>query len=103
VAGGTLAVSAIDGPRQVPVPRVVLTPAPTGGIGASAMPSSAAAPAIAPAGCTVSRLPTDGVRKAVVTGGDPSGRLLAGRLYRASDRNPGGGYGEPAAALAVPG
>jgi uncharacterized membrane protein len=31
--------------------------------------------------CTVTRLPTGGIKKAVVTSGDPSGHYLAGRVY----------------------
>lgn len=78
VTGGTLAVAALNRPAPVllPLPTVSATPpAP-----ASASASASARPA-APERCTVTRLPTDGVDKAVVTGGDPSGRWLAGRLY----------------------
>jgi hypothetical protein len=77
VAGGTLAVAAID--RSDPAPRRLITPAPS---------LSVAAPRVSgPAACTVTRLPTAGVAKAVVTGGDPTGRYLVGRLYRTSDRD----------------
>ncbi|RSM56666.1 hypothetical protein DMB66_33785 [Actinoplanes sp. ATCC 53533] len=68
-AGGTLAFSAAGRP----------TPAPSRPI-ASPAPSIAASPA-GPRDCTVTRLPTDGIRKAVVTGGDSSGRWQIGRTY----------------------
>lgn len=75
-AGSTLAFSAIG--RPAPVPRPI----------ASVIPSiSAAAVPAGPRDCTVTRLPTGDIRKAVVTGGDPSGRWLVGRTYA-----PGGGY-----------
>lgn len=66
--GGTMAVSALrDGPDPAPT-----TPPPT---------TVAAAPPAVPTGCKVTLLPTGGVGKALVTGGDPSGRYLAGRVY----------------------
>lgn len=69
-AGGTLAFSALGRPAPTP-PRPVASPLPS---------ITAAAPA-EPKNCTVTRLPTDGVDKALVTGGDPSGRWHVGRLY----------------------
>jgi len=45
----------------------------------SASASKAAAPALS---CQVTRLPTDGAKKALVTGGDPSGRYLGDRPGR---------------------
>ncbi|MEV4641615.1 hypothetical protein AB0J80_30150 [Actinoplanes sp. NPDC049548] len=69
-AGGTLAVAALD--RPAPAPRTVATPAPS---------VTAAAPPARPRDCRVTRLPTDGVKKALVTGGDPSGRWHVGRTY----------------------
>ena len=41
----------------------------------------AAAPVPRPTRCAVTLLPTEGIRKALVTAGDPSGRHLAGRVY----------------------
>jgi uncharacterized membrane protein len=74
--GGTFAVAAMR--NESPLPR----PAPT----ASALtPSVAAAPA-GPASCAVTRLPTAGVKKAVATAADPSGRWAAGRLYSTAGR-----------------
>ena len=79
--GGTLAVAALD--RPAPVPRPVVTVP-------SAVAPPSAAPPRGPERCAVTRLPTDGVDKAVVTGGDPSGRWQAGRLYtgRSGQRYP---------------
>lgn len=74
--GGTLAVAALRDGSPVPVPTVTAT--------ATATPSAVAAAPAQPTGCTVTRLPTDGVRKAVVTAGDPTGRYLAGRTYQPS-------------------
>jgi uncharacterized membrane protein len=74
--GGTLAVTALRDATPVPGPVTTAT--------ASAAPSAVAAAPAVPTGCEVTRLPTDGVKKSLVTGGDPSGRYLAGRLYRAS-------------------
>jgi len=68
-AGGTLALSALDRPSPKPVP-----PAPAPSV-------TAAAPPAAPKDCTVTRLPTNGVKKALVTAGDPTGRWLVGRTY----------------------
>ncbi|BCJ54423.1 hypothetical protein Asp14428_58980 [Actinoplanes sp. NBRC 14428] len=67
-AGGTLAFSAAGrpAPERAPV--------------ATTEPPVTAAPA-GPRDCRVTRLPTDGVRKALVTGGDPTGTWLAGRTY----------------------
>jgi hypothetical protein len=104
VAGTPLAVTALQRPRTAPVPAVVASPAMT----AAGLPGASIAPA-APAGltgCTVQRLPTEGVDKAVVTGGDPSGRYVAGRTYPQG----GGEYpvliwrdGRIAATVAMPG
>jgi len=63
--GGALAVSSPPAPPPPPSPKV------------SVVPTSAPGPI----GCRVTRLPTDGVAKALVTGGDPSGHYLTGRLY----------------------
>ncbi|HEU4350103.1 MAG TPA: hypothetical protein VFR35_20175 [Actinoplanes sp.] len=71
VAGGTLAVTAVDRRPPPPVPW----PVPS-----TAAPFPTTVPAV-PTGCTVTRLPTGGAEKAVVTGGDPTGRYLAGRIY----------------------
>lgn len=72
LAGGNLAVGALRDEDPLPMPRLTM----------SAMPSAtvSARPA-GPANCTVTRLPTDGVDKAIVSGGDSSGRWLLGRLY----------------------
>ncbi len=72
--GGTLAVSALRDGTPVPAPTAT----------ADASPSTVAAAPAVPTGCKVTRLPTGGVEKSLVTGGDPSGRYLTGRLYRAS-------------------
>ncbi|BCY06326.1 hypothetical protein L3i22_014140 [Actinoplanes sp. L3-i22] len=69
--GGTFAVAAMR--PDDPLPR----PTPT----ASARTPSAAAAPVGPASCAVTRLPTAGVKKALATAGDPSGRWAAGRLY----------------------
>ncbi|MEU4623177.1 hypothetical protein AB0G04_24785 [Actinoplanes sp. NPDC023801] len=74
--GGTLAVSALRDGTPVPVPTVVVT--------ASVTPSAAPAAPAGPTGCRVTRLPTGGVTKALVTAGDPSGRYQTGRLYGTS-------------------
>jgi hypothetical protein len=69
--GGTVAVAAMHrdpGPRPSPTATADITTKPT-----------VAAPR--PPSCTVARLPTGGVTKALVTAGDPSGRYLAGRIY----------------------
>ncbi|MGA5303187.1 hypothetical protein ACPCHT_24880 [Nucisporomicrobium flavum] len=71
-AGGTLAFSAVGRPGTAP--RPVATPAPS---------ITAAAPLERPKDCTVTRLPTGGVEKALVTGGDPSGHWVVGRTYPA--------------------
>jgi hypothetical protein len=73
IGGGTLAVSALrdDPPEPAPSPTVTST---------VASAPTAAAPAGVTA-CTVTRLPTGQVKKAVATAGDPSGRWAAGRLY----------------------
>jgi hypothetical protein len=70
--GGTLALGALDRPHPVPSPRLVATASPS--VTVAARPAG-------PAGCTITRLPTDGLNQALVTGGDPSGELLVGRLY----------------------
>lgn len=70
VGGGTLVATAMDhDPAPRPVPTAFATTA----------PSKAAAET--PTSCTVTRLPTNGIKKAVLTAGDPSGHYLAGRLY----------------------
>jgi hypothetical protein len=74
--GGTLAISALDRSRPQPAPRIVASPAPT---------VTASERAAGPTDCTVIRLPTDGAPKALVTGGDPTGRYLVGMVY-SSDR-----------------
>lgn len=75
IGGGTLAVSAVR--QNAPEPR----PAPT----VTAAANTTTAPVVAgPARCEVTRLPTAGVKKAVATAGDPSGRWAAGRLYSTS-------------------
>jgi hypothetical protein len=67
--GGTLAATAMDnGPAPRPTPSV------------TAASQALKAPA-GPTDCTVTRLPTNGIAKAVLTAGDPSGHYLAGRLY----------------------
>ena len=74
--GGTLAVAALRDSTPVPVPAPTTT--------ASVAPSVAAAAPEAPKDCRVVRLPTDGVKKALVTAGDPEGRYHAGRIYTSS-------------------
>ncbi len=69
MAGGPMAVTAFRGPAAAPLPTASASPA-----------VSAAAPA-GPRNCRVTRLDTDGVEKAVVTAGDPTGRYAAGRTY----------------------
>jgi len=70
-AGGTLAFSAVGRPTPAP-PRPIASPAPS---------ITVAAPPAGPRDCTVTRLPTDGIRKAVVTGGDSSGQWQIGQTY----------------------
>jgi hypothetical protein len=70
-AGGTLAFSALGRPAPAP-PRPIASPSPSVAV---------AAPPTGPQDCTVTRLPTGGIEKALVTGGDPSGRWLVGRVY----------------------
>lgn len=72
LGGGTLAATALNG--NDPTPR----PVPTASVPTS-VPTSAAPAAFVT--CAVTRLPTGGVKKAVATAGDPSGRWAAGRLY----------------------
>ncbi len=85
LAGSTLAVGALDSPGPVPIPDVIASgsPVPMPRMSLTATPSSPASvpPVAGLAGCTVTRLPTDGVDKAIVSGGDPSGRWFVGRLY----------------------
>ncbi|MFG1993425.1 hypothetical protein ACGFJ7_25930 [Actinoplanes sp. NPDC048988] len=66
--GGTVSVAAL---RDDPEPVV------------SAAPSAAAVPVPVPRDCTVKLLPTGDVKKAIVSGGDPSGHYLTGRVYPA--------------------
>ena len=73
-AGGTLALSAVG--RPSPAPRPVATPVPS---------VTAAAPPVRPRDCKVTRLPTGGVEKALVTGGDSSGQWVVGRTYPTTD------------------
>lgn len=92
VAAGTLAVGALrtDRPdRWATAPSVAPTaPASTGPSAGGAtsspaapVPSVAAAPP-PPTRCAISELPVpDGVRMALVTGADPTGRILLGRSY----------------------
>ena len=73
------AVTAGGGTVMVAAAKNDAEPRPT----ASAPPSAGVTPA-APAvkvNCAVARLPTDGIKKALVTSGDPSGHYLAGRVY----------------------
>lgn len=72
--GGTLAMAALDKETPLPAPTAVT----------SVTPSLQAAAPAGPTRCEVTRLPTDGVKKALVTAGDPSGRYLAGRVYQSS-------------------
>ena len=73
VTGGTVAVGALDvGQPQHVKPTAAASISPSG---------AAAAPDVEPVRCRIDRLPTDGVQKALVTGGDPSGRYLVGRTY----------------------
>ncbi len=69
MAGGPLAVTALRGPGPAP------------SLTASASPGLSAAAPTGPRDCRVTRLDTNGVEKAVVTAGDPSGRYAAGRTY----------------------
>ncbi|GAA4963306.1 hypothetical protein [Actinoplanes utahensis] len=72
--GGTFAVAALRDEKPIPAPTTTT----------SVAPSVVAAAPDFPRDCTVVRLPTDGVKKALVTSGDPEGRYLAGRLYGTS-------------------
>jgi hypothetical protein len=78
-AGGTLAATALRDGTPLPEP----TPLATASASAGVVP---AAPT-GPRDCRVRRLPTDGVTKALVTAGDPSGRYLTGRLYNNPSAN----------------
>lgn len=71
--GGALAVAALRDEKPLPSPVV------------SVSPSVVAAAPAGPTGCKVARLPTDGVRKALVTAGDRSGRYHVGRLYNTTE------------------
>ncbi|MCY1137123.1 hypothetical protein OWR29_03870 [Actinoplanes sp. Pm04-4] len=66
--GGTLATAALrDEPAPVkPVPPVTV---------------ASKAPAPVPKNCKVTLLPSGGIKKALVTAGDPTGRYFAGRVY----------------------
>ncbi|SDT66231.1 hypothetical protein [Actinoplanes derwentensis] len=77
--GGTLAIAAMQPETPARKPATVTSVAPS--------TQAAAAPAAAPPpkSCQVALLPTGGVRKSVVTAGDPSGRYQAGRLYDAAE------------------
>lgn len=94
IAGGTVAVLVRTGGQDNANPDVSPT---QGGSSAAASPSgrasappSASAPVqgpvpAAPTKCTLSLLPIpDGVRMAIVTGADPTGRLILGRSYPGS-------------------
>jgi hypothetical protein len=70
-AGGTLAFSALGRPTPAP-PRPTTAPSPSVAV---------AAPPAGPKDCKVTRLPTGGIEKSLVTGGDSSGRWQVGRLY----------------------
>ncbi|MEV4343157.1 hypothetical protein AB0J83_01560 [Actinoplanes sp. NPDC049596] len=72
--GGTVAVAAMrDTPAPPPRPAPSVTTAAT---------TAAAAPAPpVPRDCKVALLPSGGIKKALVTSGDPSGHYLAGRVY----------------------
>jgi uncharacterized membrane protein len=74
--GGTVAVAALRDEAPAPVPSPTAT--------ATTPATVAAAPAPLPAGCTVTMLPSGGIRQALVTSGDPSGHYLAGRVYPAA-------------------
>ncbi|MBB4691266.1 hypothetical protein [Paractinoplanes abujensis] len=69
--GGTVAVSAMR-TEPAPVPRPAAS---------TAASTAVAAPVPLPRNCQVTLLPSRGIRKALVTAGDPSGRYLAGRIY----------------------
>ncbi len=71
--GGTVAVQAMDtGPRPHPS---------SSGAPATPIATTAAAPPPGPTSCTIKKLPTGGITKALVTAGDPSGHYIAGRVY----------------------
>ncbi|HWS32022.1 MAG TPA: hypothetical protein VN408_04680 [Actinoplanes sp.] len=76
--GGTFAVAAMqpDPTEQKPAPVPSVAPS---------MPVAAPVEAAPPKSCEVTLLPTGGVRKSLVTAGDPSGRHHAGRLYDAAE------------------
>lgn len=67
--GGTAIVTAMRDPE----PPVVETPPPPAAIAPAAPPKKLT--------CTMTKLPTGGIEKALVTAGDPTGRWLAGRIY----------------------
>ncbi|MDI6098162.1 hypothetical protein QLQ12_06040 [Actinoplanes sp. NEAU-A12] len=75
--GGTLAMSALRDEAPLPAPTTAVSVTPSVAAAVPAVPAG-------PSGCEVARLPTDGVKKALVTAGDPSGRYLAGRVYQSS-------------------
>ncbi|GAA1625806.1 hypothetical protein [Actinoplanes couchii] len=77
--GGTFAVAAMrpePAPTEKPAPVTSTTPS---------VEAAAAAAAPAPKSCKVRMLPTGGVRKSLVSSGDPSGHWHAGRLYYAAE------------------
>jgi uncharacterized membrane protein len=78
------------GPRQPDVPLAASPSRSALGKGGYTIPSTTgwAAPAVSPpSSCTIEKLPVpDGVRMAIVGGGDPTGSWLVGRSY------PKGGY-----------
>ncbi|MGN9778683.1 hypothetical protein ACTMS0_23395 [Micromonospora sp. H33] len=90
VAGGTLAVAALrtdqpdrsaSAPTTAPSASASAEPTPSASDRPTAAPSVAAAPP-PPTRCAISKLPVpDGVTMALVTGADPTGRILLGRSY----------------------
>jgi hypothetical protein len=94
IAGGTMAVAVRTGGQDNADPDAPPTQAGASSAsadGPSASPTPSATPPIqgpapaAPTKCTQSLLPIpDGVRMALVTGADPTGRLIVGRSYPGS-------------------
>ncbi|MBM2614809.1 hypothetical protein JIG36_04465 [Actinoplanes sp. LDG1-06] len=71
--GGALAL------RETPSPPPLIPPA------ASKAPVASKAAVPVPTGCAVALLPTGGIKKALITASDPSGRYQAGRIYPGDD------------------
>jgi uncharacterized membrane protein len=83
-AGGTAAFTTLRG-TDAPTPgstQNVADPGASGSARPVRRPPITVVPPPAPTTCRVSALPVpDGVKKSIVTGGDPTGRILLGRSY----------------------